>query len=265
MFEQTFQSVKLICFSPTHGTRNLLEAITFGMSPQPTGLIDLTLPTSTPTKNREVVADLVLIGVPVYAGRVPLVAVERLQKLSAKGVPAVLVAVYGNRGYGDALLELNDIAVKCGFKPVAAGAFIAEHSFSTAEYPIATARPDAADLLKAKQFGAEVAKRLTAGKITAIKVPGNFPYKEGMGSQGISPETDKSICIDCKKCVYVCPTHAISEEDVTITDVSKCILCNACIKVCPVAARQGKHPFFATLANKLSTNCQARLEPEYFL
>lgn len=59
---------------------------------------------------------------------------------------AIIVVVYGNWDYVDALIELRDIAVKMGFKPIAAAAFIGEHSFSTEDSPIAYGRPDISDL-----------------------------------------------------------------------------------------------------------------------
>jgi hypothetical protein len=54
--------------------------------------------------------ELVLIGVPVYAGRVPLEAVAKLRRLRVDRVPAVIIVVYGNREIEDALLELKDLA-----------------------------------------------------------------------------------------------------------------------------------------------------------
>ena len=261
-----FTNIKIISFSPTNSTKKVLQTIASGISSQAAELIDLTTPGSLPKKTREVSADLVLIGVPVYSGRVPLTAVNRLQKLTANNTPAVLVAVYGNRHYDDALLELNDIAIKCGFKPIAAGAFIAEHSFATEEYPIAKARPDVDDLIKAKQFGEDIVKKfISVESPDLVKVPGNSPYKERGPALGIAPDTDKDICIDCKKCVYVCPTSAIPASDPTITDASNCILCCACIKVCPVEARKVTHPKLVGLSKRLSENFQTRLEAEMFM
>lgn len=261
--------IKIICFSPTNGTRKILETIALGISRETTDVMDLTRPSVEPIENNVIATDLAIIGVPVYTGRVPLVAEKRLLQLKANGVPTVIVVVYGNRGYDDALLELNDIAVKSGFKPIAAGAFIAEHSFSVSEYPIAKSRPDADDLHKAKAFGEKIAKQLESDNVasifSAINIPGTFPYKERSKSAGFSPETEKSLCRVCKKCVEVCPTGAISEFDTTVTDPEKCILCGACVKVCASAARTAKHPAFMDIAKRLSTNFQLRLEPETFV
>ena len=56
------------------------------------------------------------------------------------------MVVYGNRDYEDALLELSDRAKDWGLTPVAAGAFIGEHSYSRPSLPVAEGRPDEDDL-----------------------------------------------------------------------------------------------------------------------
>ena len=65
-------------------------------------------------------ADLAVIAMPVFAGRVPALAVERLRKVDAQGAKCVVVAVFGNRAYDDALLELRDVALEMGFRVIAA-------------------------------------------------------------------------------------------------------------------------------------------------
>ena len=49
---------------------------------------------------------------PVYAGRVPALAVERLKGIKTSGVKCIIVAVYGNRAYKDALVEMQDVATE---------------------------------------------------------------------------------------------------------------------------------------------------------
>ena len=50
---------------------------------------------------------LAVLAVPVYGGRVPEPALERIRACRGNGTPAVLAAVYGNREFEDALLELD--------------------------------------------------------------------------------------------------------------------------------------------------------------
>ena len=44
--------------------------------------------------------------------RIPIDAVHRLGRLKGHDTPAVIIVVYGNRAYEDALLELKDLAVE---------------------------------------------------------------------------------------------------------------------------------------------------------
>jgi ferredoxin/flavodoxin len=265
----SLEQVNIICFSPTQSTKKILQTIAAGITADKTETLDLTLPSSQTDSKIKICADLALIGVPVYGGRVPLAAVSRLQQLKAEGTPAAIIVVYGNRHYDDALLELNELSVNCGFKPIAAGAFVSEHSFSLAEYPIAQSRPDTEDLQKATLFGQELAKQLQAKtvleQLAGKNIPGNYPYIERKPSPPFAPETDKEKCGNCRKCVVVCPTGAIDKRDNTMTDVESCILCGACVKVCEKEARAIKHPAFIETAQRLSSNFQTRREPEIFI
>ena len=53
--------------------------------------------------------DIVIVGVPVYAGRVPNVLLSYLEGLEGNGAVAIAVVLYGNRNYDDALAELRNI------------------------------------------------------------------------------------------------------------------------------------------------------------
>lgn len=104
-----------------------------------------------------------VIAAPVYGGHVAPTAAKRLEKLRGSGTPAVVIAVYGNRAFEKAAAELAALAARQGFVPVAAAAFVGEHSYSTPETPVAAGRPDAQDLARAAEFGAAVRKKLAAG------------------------------------------------------------------------------------------------------
>lgn len=120
--------------------------------------IDLTHPAGHPAPlPGEAVA---IFAVPVYGGHVAPAALERLREIRGEGTPAVVLAVYGNRSFGTAVAELASFVAGRGFVPVAAGAFVGEHSYSTTETPIAQGRPDARDLAAATAFGAQVREKL---------------------------------------------------------------------------------------------------------
>jgi len=266
-FEMT---ITLIYFSPTGTTGAVLEAIAEGAGPAVVRRVDLTLPGAKLETRDRAPNDLTIIGVPVYAGRVPLEALSRLQRIRVKDALAAVVVVYGNREYEDALLELRNISVESGFTPIAGAAFIGEHSFSTSDNPIARGRPDADDLERARTFGKMVREKIEgAGQQESkplLEVPGNFPYRERNPSRNTSPETDESTCLNCGKCVEVCPVTAIRQSGASLTtDQGKCILCCACVKNCLPGARTLKDPELIRFTQKLAAICSRRKEPEFYL
>jgi len=211
----------------------------------------------------------VVIGAPVYGGRLPVDAVERFRELRAKHTLAVLIVVYGNREFDDALLELNNLAVILGFNPIAGGAFIGEHSFASKEIPIANGRPDDLDIEKAVRFGKKIRDKVTAISSSQIRielqVTGSFPYEaEGVKPLEVSPVTNQYNCTFCGTCASVCPTSAISINDSVTTKVAKCIRCCACIKNCPAEARVMENETWQYITNWLHENCGIRKEPQIF-
>jgi len=261
-------AVKLIYFSPTRTTRKVLEAIAAGINAESVEHLDLTPPAA--GKGAEAVhADLAILGVPVYAGRVPQTAAYRISRLKAENVPAVIVALYGNRAFEDALVELRDLAEGAGFKPMAAAAFIGEHSFSSEKTPIARHRPDEKDLMEADAFGRRIGNKLDEARNIAgllpLSVPGNRPYKERHLMPTGSPTTEAALCTLCGSCAEACPVDAVSIGDTVETDALRCIYCCACIKICPTGARVMTVPKINEIAEKLSEVCAVRKTPEYFI
>ncbi|RJQ51590.1 MAG: 4Fe-4S dicluster domain-containing protein [Desulfobacteraceae bacterium] len=263
------QSIRLIYFSPTETTKKIIEGISLGIQADKVEPLDLT-PASMKTQPiGEMHDDFVIIGAPVYGGRIALEAVNRLNLLKAGKTPAAIVVLYGNRAYEDALLELKHITEAAGFAPVAAGAFIGEHSFSTDAMPIAFQRPDEADLEKAKAFGKRIRERLSEidpiKEIPPLKVPGNHPYKERKARPRMSPATEESRCILCGTCAEVCPTGVIRVNDTVTTDSDGCISCCACIKNCPTRARVFDAAPFKEASERLYKTCRDRKEPEIYI
>ena len=261
---------RLVYFSPTGTTKKILEGIIEGFQVAMVQQIDLTLPII--KKPNEFIIkkdDFAIIGAPVYGGRIPGVAAQRLKQLRADKTPAVIVVVYGNRAYEDALLELSEIVKEAGFIPVAAGAFIGEHSYSTMAIPIAVGRPDAQDLMQARDFGSVVKKKMREIQIldstAALSLPGNFPYKDRVALPEMSPVIIEDLCNLCGECAAVCPTAAITVDTTVLTDKKQCIRCCACVKNCPIEARVMEEPLIKQIAQWLSTTFQDRQAPTMFM
>jgi ferredoxin len=262
------QQLHLMYFSPTHTTRRILEEIAKGMGREAETVTDITQPGIRDQKPPVFGEDLVLMGAPVYSGRLPKDAARYFSGLTARGALAVPVVVYGNRAYEDALLELKNTAEACGFVSPAAGAFIGEHSFSGKEYIIAPNRPDKEDLAKAFAFGQKIAELLesiqTPEDIGSLTVPGQVPYKEAVARGPMDFIQVTEDCDGCGVCVPACPANAVDEASRYAARPERCIYCCACIKACPPGARIMKEGPLKGIAKMLSESFSARKEPETF-
>ena len=258
------RKLHIVYFSATNTTRQVVQAIASGMGPYTEH--DITMPLNRSQALHFGEDDLVIIGVPVYAGRVPVFLMDCFAGITARRTPAVFVVVYGNRHYEDALLELKDTFEQKGFIGVAGGAFIGEHSYTD---KVGTGRPDEADLTLARQFGADIKELLSAtndmSALPPLTVKGNSPYKALVTRPPMKPDTD-SQCTDCGLCARHCPMGAIDSHNFREIDAAKCIKCCRCIKQCPVGAKSLNHRIINTIRQSLIDNfSQVRHEPELFL
>lgn len=259
------KQLSVIYFSATDVTAKVVNGIAEGICDNYKEY-NITLPTKRQEKIVFGTNELVIIGVPVYAGRVPLFLMDFLSKLKGNDTSAIFITVYGNRDYDDALLELKDTLEKNGFIGVAAGAFIGEHSYTSR---VGTGRPDTKDLKIAKKFGIEIRNKIEdyadISKSPKLKIKGNFPYKDRKPTSPMAPDTDDA-CINCGVCAKNCPMGAININNYKDIDLTKCVHCCSCIKRCPVNAKSINNETINKITQVLIDNYSAvRHEPEYFI
>ena len=108
------KKVHIFYFSPTHTTKTVVENIGKGINLE-THIYDFTFSCDSPKDYNFGKDDLVIVGVPVYGGRIPVITRKILEKIKGSEALAVPVAVYGNRAYEDCLLELKNILKENGF------------------------------------------------------------------------------------------------------------------------------------------------------
>lgn len=177
--------------------------------------------------------DLCIVAVPVYGGRVPVPAAEKLKKLQGNGTNTIMIAVFGNRAVDDALLELKDILTNTGFIPFAGLEVSVQHSIIPQVEPD---RPDAQDMAEIISFAERIKSLLTTkDELTTINVPGNYPYID-LGPHPFYPNANEK-CKSCGLCAQNCPVRAISFDNLQGTDKEKCITCMRCVEICPTDAR----------------------------
>ena len=237
-------------FSPTGGTKKVADAIAGGFH-TPVVEMDLTKADSTVTLGEN---DALMAVLPVYAGRVPQISLERLSALKGNGQKAVAVVVYGNREYEDALLETKDALEAGGFFVVAAAAFIAEHSIVRS---IAAGRPDAGDGALCRQFAADVMAK--ADDAVSVQVPGNNPYK-ALKPSAFHPAASEN-CVKCGVCAEQCPVGAIPLDDPSQTNNDLCINCMRCVQICPQQCRALPDAFLNMITQMLNQNAAGYKKP----
>lgn len=271
-----------VFFSPTQTSRVNMENVISGMKAKNEVLWDCTY-----KKNTDIgmiPPDAVAIfSVPVYGGKVPPLALERMADVRGNDTPAILLVTYGNRDFEGALTQLADFVKERGFLPIAAGAYIGEHSYSNACYPIATNRPDVADRANAILFGERIVGKIISvdnnkhigidlshmpvlstpfwDKLRFVWFVLGYRRKQKKNPIKIIPTTDLTLCTSCDTCLDVCPNDAIDSSVGYVTDSSRCIRCCACVKKCPVDARLFNSPFAPALANYF----KRRREPVTYL
>ncbi|AET69275.1 hypothetical protein Desor_3816 [Desulfosporosinus orientis DSM 765] len=261
-------SLKLVCFSPTGTTKAIIQGVARGINHSTVELIDITKPDARKQQLQTSENELLLVAVPVYMGRVPALLSEWLHAIKARNTPAVCIVVYGNRVYDDALLELKDILLERGCKPIACAAFVGEHSFSSSKTPIAEGRPDVSDLNHAELFGRKINEKLLSissiDYISNISVPGNYPYGGITDLWSVDFIAISTKCTQCGICAEGCPVGAIDSENCNLIDTKKCITCCACIKNCPLNARTIKTGPVKDAAMRLNKLYKERKEPVFF-
>ena len=104
------QKVWAVYWSPTGGCRRVTETLAEAAAVRlgvPWECVDITLPQARERMYLFAQTDLVVVGTPTYAGKVPNKLLPWLQSgLWGNGALAVAVVVFGNRSYDNSLAEL---------------------------------------------------------------------------------------------------------------------------------------------------------------
>lgn len=266
-------------FSATGTTEKIVKAVSMRAASLLTPgkdaeLIDFTLPDSREKSYGFGESDLVVFGVPTYAGRVPNVLLPFLkERISGAGALSVPVVLFGNRNYDDSLIELESILVSDGFVPVSAGAFVGEHSFS---YVLAAGRPDEDDMKVAYDLADRTSDKISnldPEHIEPVKVKGEDPIRpyytprdrngNGIDIRKVKPVTGPE-CDRCGVCSEVCPMGSISKDDPSVL-TGICIKCGACVKKCPKKCKYFDDENYLYHMHELEDMYERRALPETFI
>ena len=257
-----FNSVELVYFSPTGGTRRIVEWIGRALqkaTPDSKPVVAHDLLSRPPAQDLVLSPDSLLVaGMPVYAGRIPPHCLPLLRRFKGRHSPALAVAVLRQP-------RLRRRAVGTAQRP-GRQRFCGDGRGrvripSLGIPPVAADRPDADDERVAEEFARRCAARLAdMGALSRdlnVTVKGNTPYKE-LKPGGPRPDVDHTECIQCGACVDICPVNALSVSGPTdaavVRDMNLCMGCAACIQVCPTGAQAWRGPQYEAMSAVFAEN-----------
>lgn len=262
------KSVFALFISPTHNTEDASRAVARGIARKVSGgdffSIDITSPEAREGVYEFGEDDVVVIGCPTYAGRLPNKLMPFFEEaVFGQGALGVSLVTYGNRAYDDSLKELSDIMLTNDFTLVSAVAVPSEHAFVP---ELATGRPNEDDITALIKFGEKIGESIAQGKAKGMNIediPGR-PYEEmkyyvpkkedGEPASFLKamPVTDKDKCTGCKACRQVCPMDCYKDSLWEPSGI--CIKCQGCIKACPVGAKHFENEDFESHKRYLKEN-----------
>lgn len=267
--------VYAVYFSATGNTRKVTTTLANALAVSfdvPLEVRDFTLPTAREESYEFAAGDLVVFGMPTYAGKLPNKLLEFVKSgFHGNGALAVPVVTFGNRSFDNSLAELCACLEGEGFHTIGAGAFACRHAFTDA---LANGRPDSDDMAELAKLGSAVVGRIV--RMTEYPAPvtvdgdADAPYYRPLGLDGepkvflkAKPKTDLDKCIHCGVCASLCPMGSINPDDVTEV-VGVCIKCHSCVRNCPMGAKYFDDPAFLSHRAMLERDYTRRAEDKIF-
>lgn len=250
-----FEKLSKVYFSPSGTTEKIVNEIAknFNMNRENYDLLSFN-----EAKNFD--DELVIIGIPVFDGRIPKIASEKLSKMKGNNTKAIVVLNYGNIDYGDALLELTELLKKNNFDIIGVATTVSQHSqFNN----IARNRPDSEDLEKINSFSKKIIEKLNSNTTNEIFVNGYKPYTDYV-KPDFTVNCDDDACVECMDCFYTCPEDAIEETNPRKTNLEDCTRCSTCINVCSENARSfSGESYYQAMEDAISNGLERR-EAEFY-
>jgi len=236
--------VAIIYFSATNVTRSYTEVmserlINLGRAVQ---LIDVTAYASRQEPILIDDFDYFIFGFPVFSDFAPTVINEWLPSLIGNQKRCAMFFTFGARTTGYAHFHTKLLLEKAGFEVVLTAEFLGRHSFNVGGWRILPDRPDQEDFTVAHTYVECALDRFYQDDLPDFNLQKPFAYNQAVKTlmkdtpkdedDWLHPVRVTDECCMCYDCETECPTQAFN-ADSGDSDIEKCIECMRCVFICP--------------------------------
>lgn len=262
-------------FSPNNSTKEVVSQIVLGISEniQTKAFFDpFTLPQQREAVREFSKEDIVVIGSPTYAGRLPnKILPDFRSKFIGNGATAILAVTFGHRAFDSSLSELQQVMTENGFQIISMGAFPCRHVFYEQDQ---STKPHCLVQERIQRLVEESTRKIkTMEKPLALpaEIAGIVrPYYTPLGIEGqpvqflkAKPQTNEDSCTHCGLCAKVCPMGSIDKNNTSLVP-GTCIKCHACVSYCRSGAKFFDDEAFLSHVEYLKTNFSTPVESQVY-
>lgn len=186
--------------------------------------------------------DYFIFGFPVFTDFAPSVINEWIPSLEGNGKRCAMFFTFGARTTGYSHFHTKLLLEKAGFEVVLSAEFLGRHSFNVGGWRILPDRPDQEDFSVARTYIEYAIARFRQADPTEFKLQKPFAYNQAVKSLLEKPDIDEEDwlhpirvtddCSMCRDCETECPAQAF-DADAGDSDIKKCIECMRCVYICP--------------------------------
>lgn len=183
-----------------------------------------------------------IFGFPVYADFAPSVINEWLPTLTGQGNRCAMFFTYGGRTTGYAHFHTKSLLEQSGFNVLFSAEFLGRHAFNLCGFSMVPDRPDEIDFEVAQDYVDLAIARFSQEDPPVFRLQKPFGYASSLSriknrkvrtTRGLAQPT--RVTEDCQMC-YICedecPAQAF-DADTGLSDIERCIECMRCVYVCP--------------------------------
>lgn len=240
----TDKKIALVYFSGTHVTHTYAQVMRRALLEQgcEVSLFDVTPYTARQQVLPFSAFDGLIFGFPVYADFAPSVINDWLPTLDGNGQRCTLFFTYGARSTGHAHFHTKLLLEQAGFQVLFTAEFLGRHTFNLGGWQMVPDRPDEQDFVVAREYVTLALESFFADEPREFHLQKPFGYNgavaalvepRGEAQRGYThPIRVAENCSMCRECETECPTRSF-DADSGLSDPASCIECCRCVYICP--------------------------------